>query len=1271
VKSLAGFRVALILSVCLCLAQPALAGSVALSPSNLSFGSQVVGVPSATRNVTLTNGLTKALTITSYTITLPDYTQTNTCPVSPATLASGASCVITVTFTPTTAGSRTGTLYVNDSAGGSPQKLTLNGTGVAAVTATPTSLTFASLVIGKKSASKTVTIKNNQSIGLSITGIASNLSDFTDTTTCPQPPNTLAAGGTCTVSVYFTPAAAGTRTGTLTITDDANVNPTVALTGTGLYPAAVSPSSLTFAGQAVGTTSGPQTVTLTNNQTSSLTITSITSNLTDFPITYTCPISPSKLAAGASCTASVSFAPTAQGSRTGTLSFNDTASNSPQTVSLSGTGNPPALDSIAVTPSAPSIAAGTTQQFKATGTYSDGSTQDITSSVAWTSSNTAAATVNSGGLATGVAFGSSQITATSGTISGSSTLAVTPAVLQTITVTPAIPSLAAGMTQQFTATGTYSDGSTQNLTTSVTWSSSSVPAATISNAAGSQGLATAVATGTTLITAASGIISGSTTLTVTPAALESIAVTPANPTLATGATQQFTATGTYSDGSTQNLTSSVTWSTDAPSVATISSSGLATAVMSGNANISATSGNVSGSTALTVSPAVLQSITVTPAMVSVPAGLTQQFTATGNYSDGTTQDLTQTGYWTSSSAGAATVSNAAGSQGLASALATGGTTISVTSGTVTGSAQLTVNPASLQSIAIAPQNPSIAFGTTQQFTATGTYSDGTTQDVTTSVTWSSAAATVAVISNSAGSQGLATSAGQGSTNITASVNTVSSSTTLTVNPPALVSLSVTPTNPSVVSGASEQFSATGTYTDGSTQNLTTSSAWTSSAPGTASVSSTGLATGLQTGSAVISATSGGISGSSTLTVQAPAGTVTVTPASPSLGLGSNMQFAATVTGLSGGVSWQVNGIAGGTAALGTIDSTGFYLAPTAFPSSSVTVTALASDNMTSGSAAVTLTSPDPMGTVSSYTTIACGNRKMAGTCYQLNLSCQGVPNISGYLVVSNPTSPMVGSVLFFTGGGGTTLYESAYTYGTTTMNTVLSANYQVVQVTYGSPYIGNQPDGWLTGSTAGGGPRKAACNIATVAKWVHDNLSDTTKPFCGTGNSAGGQALAYATVFYGLDSTFTMIEPTAGPPFAHLDWGCDSSQPKVYSSCANLNVGYSIGVTNAQNFIDPSYGDSRCSSDISAKSTANDAQFLSDSLLAPGAKTNFATYVRILFGGQDTSSGQNHATSWLNTVTSSYSTSCITDAQHDMPSTLDAAQQIGTDMLTYCVAPTH
>ena len=549
---------------------------------------------------------------------------------------------------------------------------------------------------------------------------------------------------------------------------------------------------------------------------------------------------------------------------------------------------PVELVSIEVTPAASSVANGVTLQFTATGVYSDHSTQDLTAQATWASSNTIAAAVSnlpgSIGLATATGVGTTSISATSGPVIGSTTLTVTSAVLVSIEVTPATLSIANGVTQQFTATGVFSDHSTQDLTAQVTWASSNTAAAAVSNDAGSIGLATATGVGTTTISATSGGVSGSTTLTVTPTVLVSIEVTPADPSIANGVTQQFTATGVFSDHSTQDLTAQITWGSSDGAVATVSntagSNGLATTTGVGTTTIDATSftaisGVVIGSTTLTVTAAELVSIEVTPADPSVANGLTQQFTATGLYTDGSTQDLTTQLTWASSDSAVATVSNAAGSNGLATTAGTGATTITATSGEVTASTTLTVTSAELVSIEVAPADPSVANGLTQQFTATGLYTDGSTQGLTTQLTWASSDSTVATVSNAAGSNGLATTAGTGATTITATSGEVTASTTLTVTSAELVSIEVAPADPSVANGLTQQFTATGLYTDGSTQDLTVQVTWSSSDSTVATVSnaagSNGLATTAGVGTTTIDATGGEVSGSTTLNV---------TPATP-------------------------------------------------------------------------------------------------------------------------------------------------------------------------------------------------------------------------------------------------------------------------------------------------------------------------------------------------------------------------------------------------------
>jgi hypothetical protein len=318
----------------------ALAPVVQLSPTSVAFGSISVGTPSNAWTVTLSNIGTAGLTITSISMAgfnPGDFTQTNNCGSS---LAIGANCTINVTFTPAVAGSRSGSLRVTDNATGSPQSVSLTGTGLGpAVTLSPTSVAFPVTLDFATSATQTVTVRNSGTTTLTISSIAitgTNASEFAiSSKTCGT---TLAASYSCTVGITFRPQVAAARSASLTITDNAPGSPRSAtLTGTGSM-VSVSPASLTFASQLVGTTSASQTVTLGNVGPGILSITSISivgTNPGDFTQTNTCG---STLASGGTCTVSVTFVPKARYTRRATLSVADSDLTSPEIVTLTGTG---------------------------------------------------------------------------------------------------------------------------------------------------------------------------------------------------------------------------------------------------------------------------------------------------------------------------------------------------------------------------------------------------------------------------------------------------------------------------------------------------------------------------------------------------------------------------------------------------------------------------------------------------------------------------------------------------------------------------------------------------------------------------------------------------------------------------------------------------------------------------------------------------------------------------------------------------------------------
>ncbi|MDR3745766.1 MAG: choice-of-anchor D domain-containing protein [Acidobacteriaceae bacterium] len=211
-------------------------------------------------------------------------------------------------------------------------------TAAAAATLSATTMTFSAQPVGTTSAAQTVTLTNSGSAPLNLTSIAlsgSNAAEFSQTNNCAA---SLAAAATCTINVGFSPTASAAATASVSIAYNAIGSPqTVTLSGTVALPATtLSPTTLTFTPQAVGTTSAAQTITLTNSGAAPLTLTSIGitgTNSAEFSETSTCA---NTLAASASCSINVTFAPTASGSAVASISIADNASGSPQSVSLSG-----------------------------------------------------------------------------------------------------------------------------------------------------------------------------------------------------------------------------------------------------------------------------------------------------------------------------------------------------------------------------------------------------------------------------------------------------------------------------------------------------------------------------------------------------------------------------------------------------------------------------------------------------------------------------------------------------------------------------------------------------------------------------------------------------------------------------------------------------------------------------------------------------------------------------------------------------------------------
>jgi trimeric autotransporter adhesin len=557
------------------------------------------------------------------------------------------------------------------------------------------------------------------------------------------------------------------------------------------------------------------------------------------------------------------------------------------TGSLLGCGDAqlPYLTAIQINPASPSIAAGRSQQFTAMGTFSNGQTQDVSSRVTWSSSTPIVGVINSTGFVQTYSQGTSTITATTtnpaaGTVTGTLTLTVGAPALVAVTINDAasvLPSTASLKTatvaratgHQFFAYGIYSDGGLRNITNSVTWASAPATTATITNT----GYATGVAAGTAAIAATDPTTSIAATpvgLTVTSATPTAIVVypvgqtnaAPTGQTIAANTRLPYAALAQFSDGTRQDVTADATWTSTVPataSVSTVTPKGVATAVAAGATQIQATLGGgataITGQTPLNVSTASLTSIAVTPATSGVAIGSTLQMNAVGTFSNGTTQSINLAAAWsiTPSSGSIATVSTT----GLVTGVSAGSATVTAKIGTITMNA--VVNVQAVKSIAVAPAvpivNPSIlniAQGTASQFIATATLADGTTQDISASVTWISTvppAVTgtlpVVSVSDSLGTAGWVLGNTPGTDTVEAIFGGVAGVAPVIVTNATLKTLTITPiVAQNIALGMSVQYTATATFSDSTTQNLSNQVTWTTSLtpPGIAVVNLTGLAT---------------------------------------------------------------------------------------------------------------------------------------------------------------------------------------------------------------------------------------------------------------------------------------------------------------------------------------------------------------------------------------------------------------------------------------------
>ncbi|WP_172380774.1 Ig-like domain-containing protein [Vibrio sp. Vb339] len=420
------------------------------------------------------------------------------------------------------------------------------------------------------------------------------------------------------------------------------------------------------------------------------------------------------------------------------------------------------------------VAVGGKQHFEAKGHYSDGSVRIINDLKIsdWHTDNQDYGFFRGyekdAGWLVGKQPGLITVTATkNGIISNTLHVDVTSAVITKIQVTPATVNLAKGQTQQLIAMATYSDSTSVDITKSVTWDLEDTTIATVTLS----GLLSGIEEGVVALTVTKdGVVSNTANVNVTAAVITGIHVMPVTVNLAKEQEEQLIVTAMYSDGSSSNITKSTTWVSDNPSIVTVTHDGLLTGVKQGVATLTVTmDGFTSNTVNINVSSAVLASIDIAPSTFNMAKGQTQSITANGIYSDGSSSDITKSVFWSveyNRQLGPMKVgenSLTATEVGTAEVYATKNNIIS-------NAIIINITSAVITDIQVTHAAVNVPEGQTQQLTAIATYSDGTSSDVTKTVTWGSDDPVTATVT----STGLLAGVDAGSTVLTAIKDSIAS-----------------------------------------------------------------------------------------------------------------------------------------------------------------------------------------------------------------------------------------------------------------------------------------------------------------------------------------------------------------------------------------------------------------------------------------------------------------------------------------------------------------
>lgn len=588
----------------------------------------------------------------------------------------------------------------------------------------------------------------------------------------------------------------------------------------------------------------------------------------------------------------------------GTLTVTDDDSALSATASVTVTDAQ--IQALEITPALVNVPAGTWVEARVTAVLSDSAVIDVTGVAEWTVGDDDVAVLEEpqgfGGVRVlGVFPASTTLSASYAGETATVDLIVTDAVLESLELIATDTTLPVGTDALYFLVGTFSDGQRVNLTPDATWTSSDPSVALV----GQQppGRVTAVAAGGPVtVTAAVGGLTAQVEVTVTDAALVSLQLNPPVITVPAGEDAQLGAIGIYSDNSQRLVNFDATWASADEQVGVVSNAlgqkGRVTGVGAGETTITAQVGELSDTATLRVTDAVVEQIFVTPFAFVLNPGHIEQAQAFATYDNGATLNITDQAVWSTQNASVVAVSNGAGSRGRVTGIAEGQTVVEATFAGVTGSANAFVTVQGFDELLVVPPEVFLAPELSAQLALIGVYTQNNNvrENLTAYAVWTSSDESIATVDNFPVAPGVVTGHAPGVVTISATYQGQTLTRELVVEDVTVEELELSPPNPTLPIDAVQPFVALATFDDGTTADVTSNATFGSSDNTVAALleSFPGVAIALAAGTTELSATVGGVTATTQLTViDAVPETIVLSPVNPIVDRFEQLRLYAT------------------------------------------------------------------------------------------------------------------------------------------------------------------------------------------------------------------------------------------------------------------------------------------------------------------------------------------------------------------------------------------